>query len=156
MPWQSLLGHVYALVTLCRYYDQRNETACLCRIPAATDAPTRGFETVFLPGHRAGACPCERRARAAFRCGMRNGNPFFKIRACCPTRCYAHSNNPGKQFLPLDNSTLLPCARFARSCSKCEFIRDRDTHGVLRKHIRDSSALSLQSVAGVTTLKGAP
>jgi hypothetical protein len=56
---------------------------------------------------------------------------FFEYRACCPSQApYMH---PGKQFLPLGNSTLLPCARFARSSSKCEAIMDMVLSVVIRK-----------------------
>jgi len=65
-------------------------------------------------------------------------DPFCKSGARCPTRCYAPLEQSGKAILPLDSSTLLPCARFARSCSKCESIRDRGTQVVLRKPMMGS------------------
>jgi len=56
---------------------------------------------------------------------------MLENRGLLRNRCYAHSNNPGKQFLPLDSSTLLPGAtlrpapRSVRIChgysSKCGY-----------------------------------
>ena len=63
--------------------------------------------------------------------------------ACCPNLCYAHSNSPGKQFLPLDSSTLLPAhplswvPGFAPLPAQCEILMDTVLSVVICKFMYD-------------------
>ena len=81
---------------------------------------------------------------------------FCKSRACCPTCHCPRPNNPGKQFLPLASSTLLPVATSRPLLLQ---VRIRNGYGSKcgypQTYVRVTS-YSSQSVAGVATLKGAP
>ena len=88
-----------------------------------------------------------------YRAGGGRLGPSGKSRACCPGCCCVHLNNPGKQFLPLDISTLLPVATFRPLLLQ---VRIRNGYGsdcgYPQTYVRVNS-YSSQSVAGVATLR---
>ena len=79
--------------------------------------------------------------------------PFCQSRACCPTLHCAYSSNPGKQFLPLDSSTLLPVATLRPLLLQVRIHNGCDSEcGYPQTYVRVNS-YSSQSVAGVATLR---
>ena len=79
--------------------------------------------------------------------------PPIAMGTCCPRRCCAQSARSGKQFLPLDSSTLLPGVTFRPLLLQ---VRIRNGYGSKcgypQTYVRVTS-YSSQSVAGVATLR---